>query len=470
MAIFLKSMRQNESKRSLYHSDGAMDPNGLCMVHCTEYLPEISSKNTVYIKTSNTATDGTLPRNTVHTTLNHRVQSHEGGNWDQKAYLIIGDFTEVMEANGVPRILNTVDTYWALPEKTGTLEIPNATLLHPNSESNGRSPLCLYVYDDDHLREVRYKTKDFTLADYATLTDHKSSQHVECMIGKKDITQNDMLEAAKLNPNMEIKSFLESHVEPDNTFEAEDAGLYTRVLRRQLTKANIAHASNQAIEERGYSVQPGGEFAWGERRDVDRDTQALAKKLGTNTFLHSQTAEMHAEQALYNLEALSELYKRGEKGIKDGPPVITSKYTNMWYPTIAEGNWSRLKEMAESDDPGFLSDMPEVSRQLILNKLQELEPTFDKIKTEWPEYVSAIEHLEKEHDATLSPDEDENTVSTPTATAHLGFAAKHSKAKKCGKTFAECVRSAESMSERMPDSKTKNRLSAVIKKNQPQER
>lgn len=105
--------------------DGVLDktqkisPDNLAFIHATDYSPKIENGEP-RIPTLFDNTNGDSLRTTTHFTVNHRVESHDWGNWDNKPYQIIMPGREMLEKNKDPATLNPVDTYWtkstAIPE------------------------------------------------------------------------------------------------------------------------------------------------------------------------------------------------------------------------------------------------------------------------------------------------------------------------------------------------------------------
>ena len=69
-----------------------------------------------------------VPRVTVHTSLNHPVGSHMWGNFENNNYTVISPLAEMANLNGVPDVLNPVDTYFTVGQTSG-LELPAETIV-----------------------------------------------------------------------------------------------------------------------------------------------------------------------------------------------------------------------------------------------------------------------------------------------------------------------------------------------------
>ena len=85
----------------------------LALVRATDYIPKIENHE-LKVLTPWEATKGTekeIPRITTHWCMNHKVESHIEGNWDDKPYLIISPGEGTIEKNGKPENLYAVDTF-----------------------------------------------------------------------------------------------------------------------------------------------------------------------------------------------------------------------------------------------------------------------------------------------------------------------------------------------------------------------
>jgi len=106
----------NISKRKLFikneNGDREISVKGLIAVHKTRYIP-----NDRTIKTTGNAVgyneSDILPieaaRQTIHFTLNHPVNAHEGGNWDDAGYAILLPLENIINDNVVT--LSAADTF-----------------------------------------------------------------------------------------------------------------------------------------------------------------------------------------------------------------------------------------------------------------------------------------------------------------------------------------------------------------------
>ncbi len=116
--------------------------DGLVLVHATKYPPTVTDKGVElrptedFGLTDNEGNTVNYPRSSIHFTLNHMVQSHYGGSWEESPYLIVTPLRGVLEHNpGSLDNFNSVDTY-LVPPVGEALILPDSQILEPKpSES-----------------------------------------------------------------------------------------------------------------------------------------------------------------------------------------------------------------------------------------------------------------------------------------------------------------------------------------------
>ncbi|MBI5151655.1 MAG: hypothetical protein HZA34_03720 [Candidatus Pacebacteria bacterium] len=134
------------------------DVKDLIVVHATRYLPQYSKEiHGFEVLPTGESTSWKYLRNTVHTTLNHKVKGHYGGHWDNTPHVIISPFTEVRDANGNPFGLDMLDTWWVLGPGE-RLKFPKAKLVTPGDVLDGE----LIEFGEDN---TYFKSKDYTIRD-----------------------------------------------------------------------------------------------------------------------------------------------------------------------------------------------------------------------------------------------------------------------------------------------------------------
>ena len=73
-------------------SNGELNESGLIITHLTDYAPTNG-----FINSFRTATGAT--RDSVHFSVNHAVNSHSGGNWDNKLYAVLIPMEKALSGN-----------------------------------------------------------------------------------------------------------------------------------------------------------------------------------------------------------------------------------------------------------------------------------------------------------------------------------------------------------------------------------
>ena len=113
-------------------------PDNWCCVRAIDIEPWYDEEGNVVLPSLGQLAGGEIERNTVHTTLNHVVESHKGGNWDGHLYVVFAPYNDVVARNGKPVGLDLVDTYFSTDVDTG-LVIPkdSAYVVQPSSEPGG---------------------------------------------------------------------------------------------------------------------------------------------------------------------------------------------------------------------------------------------------------------------------------------------------------------------------------------------
>lgn len=143
------------------------DINNWCILHTTKYLPQRNKNGKMFIPTTAMATNFEIPRATVHTTLNHVVQSWEGTeDWNDMPYVIFMPYNDLVARNQKPLEVSAYDTYFA-PNPDSGLTLPdNAYIVRPSND-------CLYSIGET---EATYKTDNFTEEEIKFIIDNMDEQ------------------------------------------------------------------------------------------------------------------------------------------------------------------------------------------------------------------------------------------------------------------------------------------------------
>ena len=360
-----------DQKGSPTNIDGSLNPDAMCVVHTTQYAPKINEDGSVEIQTTSDATDYELFRNTIHTTLNHKVAGHSSGNWDGARYTIVGDFNEVMEENGVPASLNTVDTWWTrAPDET--LKIPNAMLVMPLEKDMG----SLY-YVNTETNRTHYKTQNFTADDMAKIArgvDPENSIVMKNLLRSLERVLRGDEFADRWEPafptNAERMSVVYAEMRQNRHGKQQE-------IDAILAGKNHDLAVEAAISGIGYEVQQGGMWSWNSDLDSTKAVDELAATIGSKRQTHKYTPHHKIQEGLRWLGVIADAIKNEEE-IK---PHLKGMYQQ-----IKDGSYVEY----HLSEP--LSQVDEKTRTVAQLVLERYEPDLAKVREKekkWVDEVSA---------------------------------------------------------------------------------
>jgi hypothetical protein len=318
----------------------------LMCVHATNYHPTRNGHGGYEIQTTYDAA-GRLLRNSVHTTLNHKVEDiFATGDWGSTDYVVLSPFEDMMRANGKPARINTVDTWW-VRNPGEKLTFPDATLVEPASEAiNG-----LFEVSDGG-RRVIFKDGNYTFADIKLIEEAcKVKGEFKYITFRRNV--DEFLLFSRYNPVVTQATKDMWKIDPGSSdFSARKViyNLYGDAVNRYttnvfdlletmssegfsireaaarlLTKANLTSEINEgvgeesamsayidsavatlfqtlkaeinrlaveaAIKERGFEVKPTGHHAWGDSYAVTEQTKSLGEELRIEYGQHAGTDE-----------------------------------------------------------------------------------------------------------------------------------------------------------------------------------
>lgn len=148
------SKATNPSPEQQNSPESLLKPSEIVVVHTTSHRPQASDGG-LRVVTSHDATG--FPRATIHTSLNHKVESHMAGDWDNSGYVLMSNLQDMVNANGIPESINGADTWWARNPGESLL-FPNATLICPGEEQE-------QIMSSMPNGEVRYKASNYNSDD-----------------------------------------------------------------------------------------------------------------------------------------------------------------------------------------------------------------------------------------------------------------------------------------------------------------
>lgn len=319
----LRSFAQNKEKGS-----EALKLDELVGVHLTRYMPKRDTRDGAWhISNSYKATNGRSPRITQHFTLNHAVESAGlYGSWTDTPIAVITPLKTMIEKNGKPAILNTVDTFWevspghdtVLPEDETVLVAPDSNL-SAGELSRRRGNEVVYKsthFSKEDLTETiqridpKYQywfKKDLYKAFLEGVSEHNGGGLSAV------ISQDEIHRLAKVFgvPEGEYENALYDFVTMSKELPQELEGAspeefvtrvlttaqvelgdesierITRAISKNLAQRNKYFTINRVIEDLGYKVHGGGMWAWdGDLWEATEQTQRLGAEMGVPVMAH----------------------------------------------------------------------------------------------------------------------------------------------------------------------------------------
>ena len=208
-------------------------------------------------------------RNSVHGALNHHVADHSLGSWGEKSVVVVAPLDRMMEANGKPATLNTVDTYWTL-DANKSLQLPGATVVRPDeggqlgpSETSRRLDASSVVYastfNDEREKQLLQQLAPHDRSNLA--------QRLNGAVGRDGYGEEGTLSMPRAE-------------RPAGLSAAVDA---------ELTQISKREATHGAVAEIG-PVRMGNNYSW-QGSNIADDTERMAKALGTKADVHTGSSE-----------------------------------------------------------------------------------------------------------------------------------------------------------------------------------
>jgi len=126
-----------KDKNNEYYKDiEALRWGDVAFVHSTKYDVDRNEKGVVILRSHahhSQNDENPYPRATLHFTTNAEVESHLFGQWIKSNRLIVTRGQSIIDANGLPARMNTIDTYWSVnPGQPLLLE--GASVVEPKSD------------------------------------------------------------------------------------------------------------------------------------------------------------------------------------------------------------------------------------------------------------------------------------------------------------------------------------------------
>lgn len=333
--------------------------NELVAVHVTRFEPKFNKTTKEWrIPSTYRATKGEYPRITQHFTLNHPVRSAGlYGSWEDSPTVILSPLESMMEKNGKPDNLNTIDTFWVtspgrdirVDAERGILIRPDDTLL-PGEFMRQRGREVLYKSGEMTIEDIRvvhekmseWERKRFGNEVYQhfmgiLVPDEHGKSGRDSLLSQEDFnniarvlgaTEEDIeFGMAKYRATRELAFpqellrmptqeyvnmiFEKSGVVVDETWKK---GIVTRIQAafQKLAKYQVIDAM---IQKMGYEVHFGGMWAWdGDSWEATAQTNKLGAEIGIMVGPHCNHYSMDAEE---NIALYQSRLQKGELLSKD---------------------------------------------------------------------------------------------------------------------------------------------------------
>ena len=274
------------------------DTSHWCFVRATDVLPERLPDGRYAMQSQMQGNNFSKSRATVHMTLNHVVKpvSMGMGNWDDKPYVFIVPFDDMVKIHGNPECLATVDSFY-IPDPDKELVLPESTyLVQPSYDGDD-----LYTIGE---HEATYKVDHFTDKEIEIIlsmaTPLERDEYSRLMAG--DLTDGEIRDHVLNNEKAKIayesakdkKAFLRGIVEEDRLV------ILTKILRNNVVKLVMDKQNFKYIEN---------------EQDLDRlanIVQKFAQQNGIRTEGHSGTVSYVLEcMGRESISILDDLEKCG---------------------------------------------------------------------------------------------------------------------------------------------------------------
>lgn len=277
----------------------------LVAVHATRFYPTYDDQSGKWkMRTRFDAEGGKTPRTSLHFTMNHVVESHMYGSWDETPYVVVTPMEDLMKENGKPFGLSTVDTYWNL-NPGEDLVLPENTWILAPGETKGKQ-----LVKGSSVDNMKHKGPDNS-------------------VNKVNYPPPDK---SKLR---DLKGRLDEDILYSNTEgpEVEEQQQINEQLGEEVEKIaeNRNQSVNRLIEALGYEPKLGGDRAWGNSFDVTVQTILLADELGIKAGGHGTSLE-----AVIETDVMRYYDQISSGGDEDAQGKSLTRLINL--------NWAKLGE------------------------------------------------------------------------------------------------------------------------------
>lgn len=382
-----------------------------CCVRTTDQKPLYDQDGNIVLPSLAMISDCEIARNTVHTVLNHVVESHSEGNWDSFPYVIFAPYKSIVAKNGQPVGLDLVDTYFSTDADTG-LVLPKeaAYVVQPTYDrdaelytigKNGATYKADYFTEDEIARILslleKVSPKDFK--EYNRLSEGLlTKEDIQKVLGN-DLRAKRWYDEAKTEEAK--RKFLSGLIQEDRYV------ILTKFLRNAVVRMAMKEKGFQYIEDANYrsGVQNYGEYNSQVAKAVE--DVAINEEIETGSWRHayslyglhnlqqifegfrteidSVVSTTNMDELFTKMYKLSLGYQRGfRKEIELISAIVGDRFPDDYYDTLYESAFADYKrrQLAAYNDLG-----PEYRKRygyMYINiqkykTLEEFDPKFAKV-------------------------------------------------------------------------------------------
>ncbi len=246
-------LRGHIEKNSVLYPE-SIKPGNVALVHSTEHDLAYDADGTLILKAASQHRDDKLPRATVHFTVNGQVTSHLGGQWSDKNKLIITNFQDMLDADGLPECMNSVDTYYAL-NPGQALRLPGAKVIESSADQ-------VELIEVDGSRIIYRDSQSYDAQEMATIDRLAEQYRIRSKEYKDDYTT--LLREIALRQTLEsvgVQTFViaQAHYTDNDQF----GRAYAKLASELGVGHTALHAStgDSGIEDRSTAAMRSGDYS-----------------------------------------------------------------------------------------------------------------------------------------------------------------------------------------------------------------
>lgn len=273
-----------------------------------------------------------FPRNTLHFSLNHPVESHIGGNFNERPVTIVSPLEDMLKLNGKPAVLYGVDTYFTTNPGQGVFLPESSTIIQIGEATEGAYieliGNVIKISDDqitaDNIQEYNKLIADIRGDDHLTFGSLIASTNVfSSFIWDNTITEkrfesdyDDIPERAQfLEDAKAFRELMDEHITRDPAGYAEYELAVVGVLNDFANNPGLVDTQPEVIQQfiregmrrclvktliafrfHGKNVESDGMSAYIEDAAFSKDVKDTAQLLGVRSGLHTYQPESEIER------------------------------------------------------------------------------------------------------------------------------------------------------------------------------